>query len=276
MDLERLKSRSLWLRQELFEMVVRSKKGHFPSSSSLAEIVITLFYGGYLRYNAESPKSPDRDRLFISKGHAGMVLYPILADLGFVPKDEVAKFTKKDCVFRFYPDPSIPGIEAITGSLGHGLAIGAGHALVAKREGRKYRTFVIISDGECYEGSTWETAMFVPHQQLNNLVLIVDRNGCCILDHTENCVRLEPMEDKWKAFGWHTIVVNGHSFTEISHALDQAVSGKIQKPVVIISKSVKGKGVSFMEDQPGWHNRMPTEEQIAKARSELAVNCIVN
>ena len=276
MNLEYLKGRSLWLRQELFEMVVRSKKGHFPSSSSVAEIVIALFYGGYLRYNAESPKAPDRDRIFISKGHAGMVLYPILADLGYVPQDEVAKFTEQDCVFRFYPDPSIPGIEAITGSLGHGMAIGAGHALVAKREGLKYRTFVVISDGECYEGSTWETAMFVAHQQLTNLVVIVDRNGCCILDHTENCVRLEPMEDKWKAFGWHTIVVNGHSYTEISQALDQAVSGKIQKPVAIISKSVKGKGVSFMEDQPGWHNRMPTEEQIAKARRELQTNCIVN
>lgn len=277
MNLELLKTKSHWLRRELFEMVVRSKKGHFPSSSSITEIVVALFYGGYLHYDPKNPRWPDRDRIFISKGHAGMTMYPVLADLGYVPKEEVARFTKKDGVFRFYPDPSIPGIEAITGSLAHGMGIGAGHALVAKQEGKKYRTYVIISDGECYEGSTWETAMFASHQQLDNLIVIVDRNGCCILDHTENCVRLDPLEDKWKAFGWHTIVVDGHSYSQITKALDEAASGRVQnKPIAIISRGVKGKGVSFMENKPGWHNKMPNDDEIARARKELEVNCIVN
>jgi transketolase len=275
MNLQLLKDRSQWLRKEAFEMVVRSKKGHYPSSSSITEIVVALFYGGYFNYNAKNPRDPDRDRIFISKGHAGMVLYPILADLGYVPKEELAKFTKSGGVFRFYPDPSIPGIEAITGSLGHGIGIGAGHALCAKQEGKKFKTFVIVSDGECYEGSTWETAMFAAHQELDNLIVFVDRNGCCILDYTENCVRIDPLEDKWKAFGWHTINVQGHSYQEITSALDQALAGKIKKPIAIIAKTVKGKGVSFMENKPGWHNRMPTEQEIAQARKELETNCIV-
>jgi transketolase len=277
MKIEELKARSHWLRKELFEMVVRTKKGHFPSSSSITEVVVALYYGGYLRVDPKNPRHPDRDRLFVSKGHAGMAIYPILEDLGFVPKGELAKFTKADGLFRFYPDTSIPGVEAISGSLGHGLGIAAGHAIAAKREGRKYRTFAVISDGECYEGSTWETAMFVAHQQLDNLVAIVDRNGCCILDHTEKCVRQEPFEDKWAAFGWHVLRSDGHSFAELTRALDEALSGRITgKPIAIISRGVKGKGVSFMENKPGWHNRMPTDAEIQQARTELATNCITS
>ena len=251
-------------------MVVRSKKGHFPSSSSCTEIVVALFYGGYLKFNAKNPKDPNRDRLFISKGHAGMVLYPIFGDLGFVPKEELLKFTKADGVFRFYPDPSIPGIEAITGSLGHGIGLAAGHCLAAKRDNRSFRSYVVISDGECYEGSTWETAMFAAHAGLDNLVVFVDRNGCCIMDRTENCVRIEPLEEKWKAFGWHTIGIDAHSLEEVSAALDVATSGKIKGPIAIIARSVKGKGVSYMEGKPGWHNKMPNDEEIAVARRELA------
>ena len=276
MDLEHLKEKSAWLRRELFEMVVRSRKGHFPSSSSISDVIVTLFYGGYFKYNARSPHEANRDRIFISKGHAGMALYPILADLGYVPKEELVRFTKVDGIFRFYPDPSIPGIEAITGSLGHGMGIAAGHALSAKRDGKDFRSYVMISDGECYEGSTWETAMFASHHQLDHLVVIVDRNGCCILDYTERCVRLDPLEDKWQAFGWHPIVINGHSYAEITRAFDEVISSRIKKPIVIISKSVKGKGISFMENEPGWHNRMPDDQQIAQARQELASHSIAN
>lgn len=276
MNIDLLRQKSAWLRKELFEMVIRSKKGHIPSSFSCLEFVVALFYGGYLRYDPKRPRWEDRDRIFISKGHAGMAMYPILEELGFVPKGEVEKFTKAGGIFRFYPDPSIPGVEAITGSLGHGIGIAAGHALAARRDGRSYRNFVIVSDGECYEGSVWETAMFAAHHNLESLVTIVDRNGCCILDYTENCVRLDPLEDKWKAFGWHTIAVNGHSYAEITRALDEATSGKIKKPIAIISRSVKGKGISFMENKPGWHNKMPNDEQIAQARRELETNCILH
>ena len=136
MNLTELKKKCAWLRREAFEMVVRSKKGHYPSSSSCVEMVVALFYGGFMKYDAQNPKDPARDRIFISKGHAGMVLYPILEDLNFVPKGELLKFTKPDGKFRFYPDPTIPGIEAITGSLDHGMGIAAGHCLAAKRNGK--------------------------------------------------------------------------------------------------------------------------------------------
>jgi transketolase len=271
MSIDELKNKAAWLRREAFEMVVRAKKGHYPSSSSCTEIVVALYYGGFLRYDARNPKNPDRDRLFISKGHAGMVLYPILEELGFVPKGEVLKFTKADGIFRFYPDPATPGIEAITGSLGHGIGLAAGHCLAGKRDGRSFRSYVIISDGECYEGSTWETAMFAAHAGLDNLVVFVDRNGCCIMDYTEKCVRLEPLEEKWKAFGWHTISIDAHSLPEVVGALELAASGKVKRPIAVIARSVKGKGISFMENQPGWHNRMPNEAEILQARRELAV-----
>ena len=276
MDIEYLKEKSAWLRRELFELVIRSRKGHIPSSYSCTEIVVALFYGGYFRHNPKHPRWEDRDRLFISKGHAGMAIYPILTDLGYLPKDELLKFTKPDGILRFYPDPSIPGIEAITGSLGHGIGIAAGHALTAKREGKNFRNYVIISDGECYEGSTWETALFASHHELDNLIVVVDRNGCCILDYTENCVRLNPLDEKWRAFGWHTFSINGHSYTEITQTLDKIQAGTIKKPVAIISNSVKGKGISFMENRPEWHNKMPNEEQTDKARKELETNCIMN
>lgn len=270
MNVAELIKKTAWLRREAFELVARSKKGHYPSSASCTELVVALYYGGFLKYNAQNPKDPDRDRLFISKGHAGMVLYPILEELGFVPKGELHKFTKPEGVFRFYPDPSIPGIEAITGSLGHGMGLAAGHCLAAKRDGRNIRSFVIIGDGECYEGSTWETALFAAHQQLDNLVVMVDRNGCIIMDHTEKCVKLAPMADKWRAFGFHTIEIDGHSMDEVTKALAEATSGKIKGPVCIVANTVKGKGISYMENRPDWHNRMPTEEQTAQARQELA------
>jgi transketolase len=271
MSIDELKKKAAWLRREAFEMVVRAKKGHYPSSSSCTEIVVALYYGGFLRYDARHPKNPDRDRLFISKGHAGMVLYPILEELGFVPKGELLKFTKADGLFRFYPDPAIPGIEAITGSLGHGMGLAAGHCLAGKRDGRSFRSYVVIGDGECYEGSVWETAMFAAHAGLDNLVVFVDRNGCCIMDHTEKCVRLEPLEEKWKAFGWHTINLDAHSMPEVVGALELAVSGKVKRPIAVIARSVKGKGISFMENKPQWHNRMPNESEILQARRELAV-----
>lgn len=270
MNLADLKKKCSWLRREAFEMVVRSKKGHYPSSSSCVEVVVALFYGGFLKYNAQNPKDPARDRIFISKGHAGMVLYPILEDLGFVPKGELLKFTKPDGKFRFYPDPTIPGIEAITGSLGHGMGIAAGHCLAAKRDGKNIRSFVIIGDGECYEGSTWETAMFAAHQKLDNYVVVIDRNQCIIMDHTEKCVKLDPMAEKWKAFGFHTIEINGNSIEEVTKALAEATSGKIKGPVAIVANTVKGKGVSYMENRPDWHNKMPNDEQTATARKELA------
>ena len=271
--IEELRRRSHWLRQELFELVMRTKKGHLASAYSCAEMVLALFYGGYVRVNAARPRDPARDRVLISKGHAAIVLYPILADLGFFERDELTKFTSANALLRMYADNSIPGIEAIAGSLGHGFSIGCGYAYTAKRDALDYRTFVVLSDGECYEGSVWETAMFASHHALDNFIAIVDRNRLCILGETERCVRLDPIEDKWKAFGWDVLSIDAHTYADILPALDRAIrpSGR---PLAIIANSVKGKGISFMENRAEWHNRMPTPEQTAQAREELRHNCI--
>lgn len=266
-----LERRAAWLRRECFEMVARAKKGHFPSSSSCVEILVTLMYGGWVRADPSLPRDPDRDRVFVSKGHAGMALYPILEDLGFVAKGELTKFTTSDGVFKFYPDQTIPGIEAITGSLGHGIGLATGHCLAGRLEGREFRSFVIISDGECYEGSTWEAALFAAHQRLHNLVVFVDRNGCCIMDHTERCVALDPLADKWRSFGWRVLEIDAHDLRAIDSALATAHDGSGSAPTAVVAKSVKGKGVSFMENRPEWHNKMPSAEQIALARAELGI-----
>ncbi|MGB0908729.1 MAG: transketolase [Nitrospirales bacterium] len=276
MEIEKLKKKSQWLRQELFELVMRVKKGHIPSSYSCAEVVLALMYGGYFHGYPNEVRHPDRDRVLISKGHAAMVLYPILADLGYFDASELEKFTKPDGLLRMYADHSIPGIESITGSLGHGLGIGCGYAYAAQQDGQSYRTFVVIGDGECYEGSVWESAMFAAHHQLENLVVIIDRNRLCIMEETERCIRLDSLEEKWRAFGWETVTIDGHSYAEILPALTEATSNQTGKPFAIISNSIKGKGISFMESQALWHNRMPTEEQMDQAREELLTNCIMN
>lgn len=265
-----LADRAAWLRRECFEMVVRSRKGHFPSSSSCADILVSLMYGGWVRFDPADPQAPQRDRVFVSKGHAGMALYPILEDFGFVEKGELLKFTKSDGIFKFYPDQDIPGIEAITGSLAHGIGIATGHCLAGRQDGRDFRCYVIVSDGECYEGSTWEAALFAAHQRLNKLIVFIDRNGCCILDHTEKCVALDPLADKWRAFGWNTIEIDAHDLAQIEEAL-RAADACDDKPTAIVARSVKGKGVSFMENRPDWHNKMPNDDQIAVARRELGI-----
>ncbi len=271
---EELINRSKWLRNEVFEMVVRQGKGHIPSSFSCVEIIVALFYGKLLKHSSSNPNDPNRDRIFISKGHASPVLYPVLADRGYFSKKELGKFTGKDNLLRFYADPSIPGIEAITGSLGHGFGIAAGHSFVSKKENRDFNSFVLLGDGECYEGSNWETAMFASHHKLDNLIVIVDRNKLCILDETENCVRLGSLENKFQAFDFDTVSVDAHSYEEVVPALESAVSNKNGRPKAIIAESVKGKGISFMEGRHEWHNRMPNLDQVNQARNELQLNCI--
>ena len=271
---ESLIEKSKWLRKQLLELVVSTQKGHIPSSYSCAEIVVALFYGGYLNYNAKNPDDENRDRILVSKGHAAMVLYPILADLGFFPESELKNFCKPDGLLRMYADNSIPGIESITGSLGHGLGIAAGYALRAKRDKKDFRSFVILGDGECYEGSIWETALFASSYNLDNLVTVVDRNRLCIMDETENCVKLDDLAKKWDAFGWETYVVGGHSYASILPVLDKIKLSTTGKPKAIISNSIKGKGISFMEGQPLWHNKMMNEEQVIAAKLELEKGCI--
>lgn len=273
MDLEQLVDRSRWLRRELFEMVVRQRDGHIPSSFSMAEILVSLYYGGVLRWRRREPQAPDRDRLIVSKGHAAMALYPILADLGYFPQSELERFTKPDGLLGMYADVRIPGIEGISGSLGHGLGMACGFAYAARRAGAAYRSFVVLGDGECYEGSVWESAMFAAHHGFDNVVAIVDRNALCILGETEGFVRLEPLDEKWRSFGWHVERVDGHSFSELLAAFSR-IGHTGGKPLAIVADTVKGKGISFMEGRSEWHNRMPGEAQLAQARAELAASRI--
>jgi transketolase len=203
-----------------------------------------------------------------------MTLYPILADLGFFDTSELDRFTKKDSLLRLYADSSIPGIEATTGSLGHGFGLGCGHALSALRSNQSYMTYVIVSDGECYEGSVWEAAMFAANYELSNLIVIVDRNGQCILGETESCLKLGSLEEKWAAFGWNVESIDGHSYSQITAALNKLKTLDNKKPGVIISNSTKGKGIPFMESDRLWHNKIPTAEEFQMAKDCLETNPI--
>jgi transketolase len=278
-----LAERSHWLRNALFEMSDSARLGHIPSSFSCAELVVSLYYGGILRYNARNPKDDRRDRFVVSKGHAGMVTYPILVERGFIPQKELQRFCKQDCVLRMYPDPSIPGVEAITGSLAHGLGTLAGRALRAKMDSLNYNCIALISDGECYEGSTWEHALFAAKQHegsyaghigLDNLVAVVDHNNCIITDTISHCVELAPLKNKWESFGWYAQEINGHSYSQIMQAFQNINSNSEGRPSVIIARTIKGKGIPFMENRPDWHNKRPNDEQIRIAQEALQTNCI--
>ena len=270
MKINDLEDKALWLRRELFEMVMRQKKGHLPSSYSCADIMTALYYGGVLNYKEGDPDYADRDRVIVSKGHAAMVLYPILADIGYYGSEELQRFTEPGGLLGMYADFRIPGIEWISGSLGHGLGMGAGFALAARQDGKDYRTFVILGDGECYEGSIWESAMSAAHHKLDNLVAVVDRNQLCILGRTEDLVALGDLQDKWRSFGWNAVSIDGHDFDEILDAFARLEQSD-GRPLAIIAGTVKGKGISFMEGRSEWHNRMPNDDQLAEARSELGL-----
>lgn len=265
-----LRDRAAWLRREIFDMVMRHRHGHVPSSFSMVEILVALYYGGVLHHEPGHPSLADRDRLIISKGHAAAAVYPILADKAYFDRSELARYTQPGGLLGMYADRRIPGIETISGSLGHGVGMGAGFALAARRDGASFKTFVILGDGECQEGSIWEAAMFAAHHRLDNLIVVVDRNKLCILGETEVLMGLGDLEAKWRSFGWQTRAVDGHD----PAALIEAFSGAGReggKPLAIIADTVKGKGVSFMEGRSEWHNRMPSDELMRVARQELGL-----
>lgn len=265
-----LEDKAAWIRKQVLEMIVSAKKGHIGGAFSCTDILVALYYGGILRFDSNNPKWDGRDRFILSKGHSSVALYAILADLGFFPVSELSSFCQKGTMLGGHPDKNIPGIEADTGSLGHGLGIGTGLALAAKMDKKDYMTVVLLGDGECHEGSVWEAAMFAGHHQLNNLIAIVDYNQQCVTDFIEDCNRLEPFADKWQAFGWEFRNVNGHSFDELLGAFKDFHSRKSPRPLVIIASTVKGKGVSFMEGKLEWHHGVPTGEDLERARRELA------
>jgi transketolase len=269
-DTNRLIDKSRWVRRQVLEMVAAAGKGHIGGALSCTDILVALFYGGILRFNPADPRWEGRDRFILSKGHSGVALYAILADLGFFPVDSLGSFCRNGTFLGGHPDRNIPGVEVDSGSLGHGLAIGCGLAAAAGMDGRDYLTVVLMGDGECQEGSVWEAAMFAAQHRLGNLVAIVDNNGQGVTDYTDDSVSLEPFAGKWRGFNWEAREIDGHSFEALLGALRDVRSRGAQRPLVIIARTIKGKGVSFMERELEWHHGVPTGDKLEKARRELA------
>jgi transketolase len=268
-----LLEKSKWLRKEIFEMVIKVNQGHIASALSQCEIVISLFYGSIMNYKKGDPNFYDKDKLIISKGHSAMGIYPILADIGYFSKEELTKYGTPEGILRIYGDKSIPGIDATSGSLAQAPGIACGFAYAAKLEDKKTKSFIILSDGEHYEGSLWESAMFASYHKLDNLIFIVDRNKQIILGKSEDCLGLEPLDKKWESFGWNVEKVNGHNYDELLNSLNKSLIAN-GKPTVIIAETIKGKGISYMEDVTRWHNTMPNKNEIEVARKDLETNCI--
>ncbi|HRZ85368.1 MAG TPA: transketolase [Candidatus Paceibacterota bacterium] len=263
-----LKEKANEIRKDTLEMCIKAKTGHVTSSMSCAEILTVLYPGKILNYDSKNPNWDERDRFILSKGQASPILYATLSNVGFFPKYWLDKFCCSDGKFGVHLQCDVPGVEFTTGSLGHGLALSAGVALNAKIDNKKYKTFVLLGDAECYEGSIWESAMFIGHHNLNNLVSIIDRNGYGVLCKTENAVKLDPIDEKFKAFGWDTKTINGHSIKEVYEILNDFKQKKRSKPLAIIANTTKGEGIKCMQEAK-YHGLAPTGNLIDIARKDL-------
>lgn len=263
------------IRIDIIKMVYeagQARKGHPGSALSITEI-ITVLYFDIMKIDPADPQWPDRDRFILSKGHASPALYAALANRGYFSKEHYASFRKVDGMLQGHPDMRrIPGVDMTTGSLGHGLSAGIGMAIASKIDGKDYHVFVIMGDGECQEGLVWEAAMLAPRYELNNLVAIIDLNGWQSCGSIIETLPIEPIINKWQAFGWNTLDVNGHNIVELLAALELSVQHSC-RPSVIVAHTVKGKGVSFMENNNTWHQKAPTKYEYDIAIAELeAVN----
>lgn len=256
------------VRLNILEAVHAASSGHPGGSLSIAE-VITYLYNKEMKVDPKNPKWADRDRLVLSKGHTAPALYAILAEQGFFPREELKKLRQIDSFLQGHPDMKhTPGVDMTTGSLGLGISAACGMALAAKIDGKDYRTYTILGDGETEEGQVWEAAMFAAHYKLDNLCVIVDWNGLQIDGPIAEVMNPAPHDKKFEAFGFHVISIDAHDFDQIEAALAEARTVK-GKPTAIIMTSVKGKGVSFMENQCGWHGSAPNDEQYAQAVAEI-------
>jgi transketolase len=256
------------IRLHAVNMTHRAGSSHVASSLSLAELLAVL-YGSILRITPDTVDDPGRDRLILSKGHACAGLYAVLAECGFFPMDWLESFYHDGAKLPGHATAhGIPGIEVSSGALGHGLGIACGLALAGKWDDHPFRVFTVLSDGECDEGSIWEAALFAPHHQLDNLVAIIDYNKIQSLGSVKDVLGLEPFADKWRAFGWETREVDGHDVVRIEETLRE-VPFERGKPSCIIAHTVKGKGVSFMEDTVLWHYRSPQGDEYRNALAEL-------
>ena len=259
------------IRLTIFETIVNAGKGHIGGAFSCTDILTALYFGKVLNINPKKPKAKNRDYFIFSKGHASIALYATLGLAGFFDLAELKKFNKGGGKIAEHPDKRIPGIEIVSGSLGHGLSIGAGISLANKIDKKSGFQYVLLGDGECYEGSIWEAAMFASHYNLNNLIAIVDRNKLTVLDKTEKIIKLEPFKKKWLSFGGNVVEIDGHDIKKIcSRIMNTKKRKNLKKPTVIIANTIKGKGVSFMENQIKWHHGVPNKKDFETAKYELS------
>jgi len=265
-----LECKAAWVRAQILEMIAAAGKGHIGGSLSCTDILVALYQGGVMHYSPRNPHWAGRDRFILSKGHAVEALYAVLTQAGFLTAATLKGYGTDGSQLGGHPDRSIPGVDVSTGSLGQGLGVGAGLALAAGRLQQSHLTFVLLGDGECYEGSVWEGAQFAAHHKLCNLVAIVDRNHQITMDDTEDCNAFEPFADKWRAFGWEVREVDGHSFSALLSAFKDVRKRTCNRPLVLIARTRKGRGVSFMEKTVGWHHRVPKGVQLEQARREIS------
>ena len=256
------------LRQDVLEMIHAAGSGHPGGSLSATEILATLYFD-IMRVDPAHPGDPDRDRFLLSKGHAAPILYSVMARRGFFDPAKLNTLRQFGSPLQGHPHmESLPGLDCSSGSLGQGLSIANGLAMAAKQQGKDYRTYVLMGDGEVQEGQVWEAAMTAAHFKLDNVCAIVDNNGVQLDGPTAEIMGIEPLADKFHAFGWNVIEVDGHDCAALSHAFRLAESVK-GKPTVLIASCVKGKGVSFMENQCGWHGKSPNRDELAAALAEI-------
>jgi transketolase len=257
------------LRRHVITMIATAGSGHPGGSLSAADIVTALYFK-VMRHDPKNPQWPDRDRFVLSKGHAAPILYAALAECGYFPVEELSTLRKLGSRLQGHTDRTLtPGVEMSVGSLGQGLSYGIGIALAGRLDKLNYQVYVLLGDGECDEGQVWEAAMFAPHHKVDNLTAIVDHNDLQLDGRVCDIMGLEPLTDKWRAFNWHVLEINGHDMGEILKALKKARDIK-GKPTVIIAHTVKGKGVSFMEGNVDFHGKAPTAQETEIALKELA------
>ncbi len=261
------------VRKNALTAVHTPNSGHPGGSLSIAD-VLTLLYFEVMNINPENPKDPDRDRFVLSKGHTAPALYSVLAQRGYFPVDDIKTFRNTNSYLQGHPDmKGVPGVDMSTGSLGQGISAAGGMAMSAKLDKKDFRVYAVLGDGELEEGQVWEQAMFASHYKLDNLTIFVDFNGLQIDGDITNVMNPTPIDKKFEAFGWHTICCSAHDFEELNNAITEAKNTKGQ-PTAIIMKSVKGKNVSFMENNASWHGAAPNKEQYDQAISEL--DAIIN
>lgn len=255
------------IRKKIYQIANFAGGGHMGASFSMADIISVLYFDNVLNYDASNPEWEERDKFILSKGHASYALYAVLAKAGYFPEEELRHVGHIGSKFGGHPKMyDIPGVEASTGALGHGLSFAIGVAYANKADKKGSHVYVVLGDGECQEGSIWEGALSAPTLQLDNLTVVIDHNKLQAMDALEKIVQMNPFADKWKAFGWNVVEIDGHNYAEIREALLARVE---KRPTLVIAHTIKGKGVSFMENVPIWHFRMPNEQELPLLMREL-------